>query len=149
MRKIIQFQEETVINAKPEIIFAIYEDVNGWCQWDPDVVSSSIAGAFVSGTVGRIKPKDGPSVKMRLIQVEKNLSFTDETTLPLCKMQFEHQLIPEGNTTRVRHRVTFSGPLAFFFSCVVGKQIKRGLPKALEGLKAKAEAQIKEAKKYE
>ena len=130
-----------VVNAKPETIFTIYENVEGWCQWDPDVLSSSITGAFVSGTVGKLKPKGGPSVKMRLTQVEKNRSFTDETTLPLCKMQFEHQLTPDGNTTQVRHRVSFSGPLAFFFGRVFGKQIKHGLPEALKRLKAKAETQ--------
>jgi hypothetical protein len=78
---------------------------------------------------------------MCLTQVEKNRSFTDETTLPLCKIRFEHQLTPEGKTTRVLHRVCFSGPLAFFFGRVIGKQIKHGLPEALKGLKTRAEAQ--------
>lgn len=137
----IQFQEETVVSAKPETIFAIYENVEDWCQWDPDVRSSSIAGAFVPGTKGKLKPKKGPAVKMRLIHVEKNRSFTDETALPLCKMQFEHQLIPEGKVTRVLHRVSFSGPSAFIFGRVIGKQIRHGLPEALKGLKAKAETQ--------
>ena len=137
----IHFQEEIDVSAKPETIFAIYENVDGWCQWDTDVHSSSIAGAFVPETVGKLKPKKGPAAKMRLTQVEKNRSFTDETILPLCRMKFEHQLTPQGKTTRVLHRVSFSGPLAFFFGRVIGKQIKHGLPVALKGLKAKAETQ--------
>lgn len=137
----IQFQEEIIINAKPETIFTIYEDVDGWCQWDPDVQYSNIAGAFVVGIEGKLKPKNGPLIRMRLTHVEKNRSFTDEATLPLCKVQFEHELIPDGRTTRVLHRVSFSGPLAFFFGRVIGKQIKSGLPEALRGLKAKAEQQ--------
>ncbi|WP_304131180.1 SRPBCC family protein [Ignavibacterium album] len=137
----IQFQEETFISAKPETIFAIYEDVQGWCQWDPDVQYSSIDGAFAAGTVGRLKPRNGPLVKMRLIHVEKNRSFINETALPLCKMKFGHQLIPDGKTTRVLHIISFSGPLAFFFGNVIGKKIKQGLPEALRGLKSKAEKQ--------
>jgi hypothetical protein len=139
---VIQFQEEIVVNAKPETLFAIYENVEGWCQWDPDVQSSSIVGAFVLGAIGKLKPKNGPVVKMRLTQFEKNRSFTDETGLPLCKMQFEHQLVPEAKATRVLHRVSFSGPLAFFFGRIIGKQIKHGLPEALKGLKAMAETQL-------
>ncbi|MEK7286394.1 MAG: SRPBCC family protein [Nitrospirota bacterium] len=135
----IQFQEETVVDAKPEILFAIYENVEGWCQWDPDVQRSSIVSAFVPGAIGRLKPKSGPVAKMRLTQVEKNRSFTTETALPLCKMQFEHQLVSEGKATRVLHRVSFSGLLAFFFGRIIGKQIKQGLPEALKRLKAMAE----------
>ncbi|MEW5879191.1 MAG: SRPBCC family protein [Pseudomonadota bacterium] len=135
----IQFQEETVVSARPETIYAIYEDVDGWCQWDPDVQKSGIAGAFVAGTEGKLKPRNGPLVKMRLTHVEKNRSFAIETALPLCRMQFEHRLIPDGGATRVLHRVSFSGPLAFFFGRVIGKQVKHGLPEALRGLKAKAE----------
>jgi hypothetical protein len=48
-------------------------------------------------------------------------------------------LISEGKATRVLHRVSFSGPLAFFFGRIIGKQIKQGLPKALKELKAMAE----------
>lgn len=56
----IQFQEDIVISAEPETIFSIYENVEGWCRWDPDVQHASIAGAFVPGTVGRLKPRKGP-----------------------------------------------------------------------------------------
>ncbi len=135
----IQFQQEIIISAKPETIFAIYENVDGWCQWDAEVQSSSIAGDFVPGAKGTLKPTKGPAVKLWLTRVEKNRSFTSETALPLCKMQFEHQLTPEGKTTQVLHRVSFSGPFAFFFGRVIGNQIGRGLPEALEKLKAAAE----------
>lgn len=137
----IQFEEQIVVYVNPEIIFSVYENVEGWCLWDPDVESASIAGAFLPGTTGTLKPRNGPSVGMRLTEVERNHSFTDETTLPLCRMKFEHQLVQEGKATRVIHRVSFSGPLAFFFGRVIGKQVKRGLPEALRGLKARAEKQ--------
>jgi ligand-binding SRPBCC domain-containing protein len=136
----IEFQEQVVIHTSPEAIFSIYENVEGWCQWDPDVQSASIAGEFVSGTAGKIKPTSGPPVRMRLTEVERNRSFTDETKLPMCSMKFEHHLVQEGQGTRVVHRVSFSGPLAFFFGRVIGRQLRRGLPEALTRLKALAEA---------
>lgn len=136
---VIHFQEQVVVGASPETVFSIYENVEGWCQWDPDVESASIAGGFVSGTIGKLKPTKGPPVRMQLTEVTRNRSFTDETMLPLCRMKFEHDLIPEGQATRVIHRVSFSGPLAFFFGRVIGKQVRRGLPEALRRLKAQAE----------
>ena len=137
----IQFHEEIIVSARPETIFGIYENVEGWCEWDPSVHSSSIAGPFVPGTTGQLKPMNGPLVKTRLTHVDKNRSFANETALPLCKMKFEHQLIPQGKTTRVLHQVSFSGPLAFLFGRVIGNQIRRGLPEVLKGLKTKAEKQ--------
>ena len=100
---------------------------------------TSIAGDFVSGTAGKLKLTSGPPVRMRLTEVDRNRSFTDETTLPLCSMKFEHHLVQEGQATRVVHRVSFSGPLAFFFGRVIGRQVRRGLPEALRRLKALAE----------
>ena len=137
----IRFEEQAVVRAYPEIIFSIYEDVENWCRWDPDVESASIAGAFVPGAAGTLKPRYEPSVGMRLTEVDKNRSFTDETSLPLCRMKFKPHLVREGSATRVIHRVSFSGPLAFFFGRVIGRQVKRGLPEALKRLKAQAEKQ--------
>jgi hypothetical protein len=136
---LIHFSEEILIDATPKAIFSVYENVNGWCKWDPDVQSSSISGPFVAGTTGKLKPMNGPLVKMRLTHVERENSFTDETSLPLCTMRFEHRLISEGRATRVQHSISFSGVLSFFFGRVIGKQLRIGLPHALEGLKSLAE----------
>jgi hypothetical protein len=55
-------------------------------------------------------------------------------------MTFEHDLQPVKNCTRVIHRVSFNGPLSFFFGRVVGSQIRKGLPGTLRGLKQAVEA---------
>jgi len=77
---VTRFEEQAVVRADPAIIFSIYEDVENWCRWDTDVESAGIAGAFVSGTAGTLKPRNGPPVGMRLTEVDKNRSFTDETS---------------------------------------------------------------------
>ena len=135
-----QFSEETTINAAPERVFALYENVANWRHWDPEVASSGISGAFTSGARGKLKPTKGPEAKIEITTVEKNKSFTVESKLPLCTMTFEHELLLVNNTTRVIHRVSFKGPLAFFFGRVVGSQIRKGLPGTLQGLKRAAES---------
>lgn len=108
----IQFHEQVVVRASAETIFSIDENVEGWCQWDPDVQSASIASDFVSRAVRKLKPKSGPPVRMQLTEVDRNRSFTRATTPPLCRMTLEQLLVHEGQAARVVHRVSFSGPLA-------------------------------------
>jgi hypothetical protein len=134
-----QFSEEITINTSPERVFALYEDVANWKKWDPDVASSSIAGPFTAGTFGKVKPTKGPAANIELISVERNTSFTVRSKLPLCTITFEHELLGVGHFTRVVHRVSFHGPMSFFFGWVVGRQIRKALPGTLQGLKVAAE----------
>jgi hypothetical protein len=54
-------------------------------------------------------------------------------------MTFEHELFPAEDSTRVVHKVSFSGPLSFLFYRMVGSQIRKGLPGTLRGPKQAAE----------
>ena len=134
-----QFSEEITVNTDPERIFVLYEDVANWKQWDPDIASSSISGPFTSGTTGKLKPTKGPEARIKIVSMEKNKSFTTQSNFPLCTMIFEHNLLPAKGSTHVIHRVSFDGPLSFFFGWVIGNQIRKGLPGALRGLKQTAE----------
>ena len=136
----IQFSEQITIDVKPEKIFALYEAVEQWKHWDHDVTSSSISGPFAAGAVGKLKPSKGPEAKITIASVARNKSFTVKSKLPLCVMTFEHELLPLKNVTQVIHRVSFKGPLAFFFGRVIGSQIRKGLPGTLQGLKRAAES---------
>ena len=136
----IQFSEAISINVVPESIFALYVDVATWKHWDPEVASSSITGAFISGVAGTLRPTQGLETTFRITSVEKNKSFTAEFGLPLCTATFEHELLPSGHSTRVIHRVTFKGFLAFIFGRLVGSQIRKGLPGTMQGLKRAAES---------
>lgn len=134
-----QFSEEITVTSSPERVFLLYENVANWKQWDPDVASSSISGPFTAGTTGKLKPTKGPEAKIAIVSVEKNKSFTVQSRLLLCTMTFEHELFPVKDSTRVVHRVSFNGPLSFFFGRVVGGQIRKGLPGTLRGLKQAVE----------
>ena len=136
----MQFEEKISINATAEAVFAAYENVAGWPQWDPDTLSSQLDGPFEQGTKGKLKPKQGPETKIQLIEVSKNKSFTVECKLPLCKMHFVHELLPADQTTEVTNKIIFSGLLAPVFGRFIGKEIKDTLPASLAGLKQFLEA---------
>ena len=137
----MQFEEQIVIAAPPEKVFALYENVTAWSSWDPDVKTSSIEGSFSSGASGSIKPSNGPKARIKFTEIMPNRSFTVETKLPLCIMRFEHELTLLPSGTNAKHRVTFQGLLSPFFGRVIGSQIRKGLPITLQGLKHAAEKQ--------
>lgn len=136
----MKFSETIIINAPVEKIFQLYESVEHWKDWDAEVESSSITGEFKTGAIGKLKPKKGPQASIEITEVTKPHSFTASSKLPLCLMQFEHQLTSDGDTTKVTHSVTFSGALSFLFGRLIGSGIKKGLPISLSGLKKAAES---------
>jgi hypothetical protein len=137
----MQFEEQILIAAPPEKVFALYENVTAWSSWDPDVKASSIEGSFSSGASGSLQPSSGPKARIKFTEVMPNRSFTVETKLPLCVMRFEHELTLLPSGTNAKHRVTFQGLLSPFFGRVIGSQIRKGLPNTLQGLKRAAEHQ--------
>lgn len=137
----MQFEEQIVIAAPPEKVFALYENVTAWSSWDPDVKASSIESSFFSGASGSLQPSSGPKAKIKFTEVIPNRSFTVETKLPLCVMRFEHELTLLASGTNAKHRVTFQGLFSPFFGRVIGSQIRKGLPNTMQGLKRAAEHQ--------
>ena len=135
----MQFEKRILINAPLNRLFSLYADVSGWSSWDPDVKSSSIDGHFSSGATGTLQPSSGPKAKITFTEVVQNRLFTVESKLPLCIMRFEHELSPVDNQTEALHRISFVGFLSPLFGRLIGTQIKKGLPRTLEGLKRAAE----------
>ena len=138
----MQVEHKILVNASADRVFAIYADVANWHLWDPDTRAAHIAGPFREGAVGTLTPTRGRSVPMVLTSVVPDRSFTSESRIPLFRMVFEHELVPEGAATRVTHRVSFSGGLAFILGRIIGGQVNRGLPVTLARLKARVEAGI-------
>lgn len=136
----MQVEHSVIVQAPAERIFRIYEDVAAWHTWDPDTRRASIAGPFVAGTRGSLTPTRGNTVPMLLTRVEPGSCFTVESRIPLFRMVFEHELIPQGAAVKVVHRVTFDGLLSALLGRVLARQLNRGLPVTLANLKRRAEA---------
>jgi uncharacterized protein YndB with AHSA1/START domain len=135
----MQFELSTVIAAPAERVFALYANVSQWPQWDPDLKSASIDGAFASGAKGVVAPHGGPKSNVVFMNVIPNRSFTVSCKLPLCEMRFEHELVEVDGGTRATHRTVFEGLLAPLFGRLIGSGMRKTLPNALAGLKALAE----------
>lgn len=126
------------IDAPRKQVFALYEDVGSWPAWDSETLAVHLPG-LRPGASGWLKPRQGPKAKICISEVVQDRSFTVEGLLPLCRMQFGHELDGEGDRTSVTHWVRFTGPLAPLFRRLIGKGIDRTLPHTLAGLKRASE----------
>lgn len=133
-------QATTVCRATPEAVFALWA-VDRWTAWDPEVEWARLDGPFEAGTRGELKPRGGPRTRFTLLEVDQARGFADRSHLPLTSLDFRHLVEPLGDgTVRITHTVTFSGPLAFLFSRLLGPKLERGLPGAVAALGRLAEA---------
>ena len=136
----MQVEHSALVHASAERVFRIYENVSAWHTWDPDTKRASLAGPFAVGTRGSLTPTKGNTVPMLLTKVEPNSCFAVESKIPLFRAVFEHEVVPQGTSVKVTHRVTFSGLLAFLIGRILVKQLNQGLPVTLASLKRVAES---------
>lgn len=136
---IMQVEHSILVLAPAERIFRIYEDVSAWHTWDPDTKRASLEGPLAVGSRGSLTPTKGRTVPMVVTKVERDCSFSVESRIPLFRMVFDHELVPQGGSVKVIHRVTFSGLLTFFLGRMLAKQVDHGLPVTLASLKRLAE----------
>lgn len=132
-------EKSIVTSVTPETVFRIYRDVEHWNEWDPDTKASNLAGGLTLGAKGSLAPAKGNTLPMEVTLVVENKNFTVTSKTALFRMDFDHELEPVANGTRITHRIKFSGLLKPLLKIIVGKQAEKGLPITLEKLKNLAE----------
>jgi hypothetical protein len=135
---IINHTVETTASA--EDVWKIWQDVSNWNSWDHGLEFSTLDGPFETGTTGTLKPKGGPLVHFKLTKVEPMKTFVDDAKLTLAGIVFSHSLTEFEGRTRVTHQIEIKGPLAFFFAYVIGRNMKKNLPRDMAALVQKAES---------
>jgi uncharacterized protein YndB with AHSA1/START domain len=127
------------IAASPEAVYAAYADVAGWPRWDPDTRAAGLDGPPREGARGWLKPRKGLKVAMRVVEAQPGRAFNVECPVLGSRMRFDHELVADGGGVQVTHRVSFHGWLAGWLDRTVGRDVRAGLPRTLESLKAHVE----------
>lgn len=131
---------ERVSGLSAEKLWTVWTDVNRWNEWQDDLEFARLEGEFREGATFALRPKGGPNVKVQLVTVKPNASFTDLTRFPLAQMTGAHDVVRVGNELELRTTMTVTGPLSFLWSRLVAKGIVAGLPKQMQALIARARA---------
>jgi Polyketide cyclase / dehydrase and lipid transport len=136
------FEHSAESRADSHTVWRRYVDVERWSDWSRHGVEwSRIDGPFEVGTKGKSKPPGSPALAFKLVTVEPDVSFASEVRLPGARLRFEHVIEPRGPGSRITHRVTLVGPLAFLYTRTVRKGVEQGLPDGVDRLAAMAEAE--------
>ncbi|MCP2027227.1 cobalamin biosynthesis Co2+ chelatase CbiK [Flavobacterium sp. HSC-32F16] len=123
-----------------EQIWKLTTDINNWKKWDDTVEDSQLLGELRVGNYFLLKPKGGPKVKIKLVEVIENKKFTDLTVFPLAKMYGEHTYEDTSDGLKISVTITVKGILSFLWVKLVAKGIVDHLPADIAN-------QIKNAKK--
>ena len=130
--------------VSPERVWQIWSDVSTWPHWNPDVLSVTLEGPFVSGARGSMTTKAGGTHQITLRDVEPGSSFELETSpIPLGRFHFACRVRPAGaGASTISQSITIHGPLGPLYSAMMGPRIAQGFEPILGGLKAAAEAEV-------
>lgn len=126
--------------ASAEKIWSLWEDISNWNKWDDGIDFSELNGEFKAGTEGFLKPKGGPKLKFKLLEVVENKRFKDVTKLPFTKLIFTHDIKEENGKRIVTHKVEMAGPLSWLFNKILGQGFKNDVPGSVESLIKTAES---------
>ena len=97
--------------ATPAQIWKLFSDVPGWKKWNAGIEKIEMQGPFTKGTVFTMKVPDGPTFSSRLIEVQENQIFSDETIIDQNRVVVHHIITPvaSGNS-RITYKTEISGP---------------------------------------
>lgn len=92
-------------------IWALYEDVSTWPQWDKQAEVVTRDGPFATGSAGTMKFTGQEPLPYRLVRVEPEREFVDETPVGDLVIRVSHLLEPaDGPGLRITYAAQIFGP---------------------------------------
>jgi Polyketide cyclase / dehydrase and lipid transport len=122
--------------ATPEAIFRLFEAVGSWNDWNSGVEHAELEGPFRAGTWFTMKPTGQDTLRSRLVEVNPNEGFVDETEAMGLVVRVAHRIAAAaaGST-----RVTYSLEVAGDGADHIGPAIASDFPEVLTALTRLAE----------
>jgi uncharacterized protein YndB with AHSA1/START domain len=115
------YEIDTDVSA--ETLFRAKTDIRSWPKWDSDLETTAFDAPLEPGSTFMLKPKGGPKVAMRIVELEAPRRFVDLAFLPLAKMRTATEFLPCAGGTRVRVAIEVFGPLAFLWDRILARKL--------------------------
>ncbi len=132
-----EYEHSIETAASREAIYQLYSDVVTWPLWDDGIAQVTLDGPFAVGAQGVLTAKGQEPLTFRIVEVQPNVGFADETKMPAAgvALRFAHILTPlGGGRTRITHRVTITGAAADTLGPHIGPAITAGIPNTMAAL---------------
>ncbi len=133
------FHHEVETSAPPEAIWALWSDAESWARWDRGLKGATLEGPMQVGATGQITPLSGPPVGFKVLEYAPPSHYAFATELPLARLIVRRSIVG-FDPTRIRHDVSFEGPLAPLWAAQFGPQFRAALPPTMDALVREAEA---------
>jgi hypothetical protein len=118
-------------------IWALYEDVSTWPRWDEQAELVTRDGPFAAGSAGTMKFAGQDPLPYRLVKVEPEREFVDETPVGDLVVRVSHLLEPiGGDRLRITYAAQVDGPAEQ--ARAVGPLITADFPQTISSLIALA-----------
>ncbi len=131
-------QAHVVTTASPDQIFARWADMATWPEWNSDTEWVRLDGPFATGSTGTLKPKGGPKVPFVIASVVPGREFVDVSKLFGARLTFAHTVERTDAGCDVAVTISMSGPMAWFWTKVLGKGLRDSVQGDLTALAAAA-----------
>jgi uncharacterized protein YndB with AHSA1/START domain len=130
-------EKSVEIAAPPDAVWEVLVDVDAWPEWNPDVKSASLDGAFANGS--RFTWKSGPSTITSTIERadRPEVAGWRGTTLGARAIHV-WRLEPTDGGTRVSTRESMSGLVPRLFSGSMRRKLEASLDTWLAEMAAAA-----------
>jgi uncharacterized protein YndB with AHSA1/START domain len=124
------FQHAVDTPASPEAVWRLYSDVATWPSWDDAVQRVTLDGPFEPGAVGTFKLHGQDPLEFRLLEVQPQRGFMDETSIPGGVVRFRHRIEPlDDGQVRLTHAVEIEAPAPVAEQ--IGTLIADGVPETM------------------
>jgi uncharacterized membrane protein len=129
------------IDASPERVWGVTQDVERWPEWTPTMTSVKRVdeGPFGLGSRARIKQPGQAEAEWVVTEFDAPRRFAWQTGRAGLRMTAAHEITAEGQGTRNTLRVEVEGILALLLWPLLRPAMRRALAQENRGLKARCE----------
>ena len=134
--------DEIYIEARPDVVWAVTEDIERWPEWTPTVTSvvRDDVGRFGLGSAARVKQPGQPESEWTVSEFVRGQRFAWETRRPGVRIKASHDMDADGAGTTNVLRLEMTGIAAVLLWPVLRSAVRWALSQENRGLKARCEA---------
>jgi hypothetical protein len=136
MQASASYSHET--SAPAATIWAFFEAVHLWKDWNAGVYSCALDGPFIEGVWMTMVLPDQQVIKSQLVEVNAPIGFT-ETVLGYVTIRVRHEIIPLPNGN---HSIVYSINVAGEGAGDICARVSSDFPEVLRALVARAESTV-------